>query len=54
MIQYLDKYPFLCAKDLQYFYWRKAFLLMQNKEHLTPEGLIQINEYKFKMADIYK
>lgn len=54
MIQYLDKYPFICAKQLQYLYWRKAYLLMQNKEHLTSDGIIQILKWKLQMANVYK
>jgi hypothetical protein len=54
LIQYLDKYPFICAKQLQYLYWRKAYLLMQNKEHLTSDGIIKILKWKLQMANIYK
>ncbi len=54
MIKYLDKYPFLSAKDIQYMYWRKAFLIMQNEEHLTLDGLNKILEFKSNMANVYK
>jgi len=53
MIEYLDNFPFLSKKNLQYFYWRKAYLLMMNNEHLTSNGLSKIIELKTKMAKIY-
>jgi hypothetical protein len=53
MVEYLDNFPFLSKKNLQYFYWRKAYLLMLNNEHLTPNGLFKLIDLKTKMAKIY-
>jgi hypothetical protein len=54
MIDYLDKFPFLTVKDLQYQYFRKAYLLMVNKEHLTLEGLEKLAKFKTQMSNLYK
>jgi len=54
MIEYLDKYPFLTQKDLQYQYFRKAYLLMENKEHLTLKGIEKIEYFKTQMSNLYK
>ena len=54
MIEYLDKYPFLTLKDLQYQYFRKAYLLMENKEHLTLKGIEKIAKFKTLMSNLYK
>lgn len=36
-------------KWLRYTYWRKALLIIQNKEHLTENGLTKIQSLKDKM-----
>ncbi len=54
IVKYLDKYPFICAKHIQYFYWRKAYLLMETKEHITPKGLETMKKYQSRMVNIYK
>ena len=54
MIKYLDRYPFLSTKNLQYQYFRKAYLLKENREHLTHEGLQKLYEYKTKMSKLYR
>jgi len=54
MIEYLDKHPFLTLKDLQYQYFRKAYLLMENKEHLTLKGIEKVAKFKTQMSNLYK
>lgn len=54
MINYLDRHPFLSTKNLQYQYFRKAYLLMDKREHLTHEGLQKLNEYQTKMSKLYR
>jgi hypothetical protein len=43
IIPFLDKYPLLTSKYLNYLDFKKAINLMLNKEHLTKEG---INKFK--------
>lgn len=50
VINYLDKYPLLSYKYLNYIYIRKAYLIYQNKEHRTFKGLNKIIKLKFKMS----
>lgn len=49
VINYIDHYPLITYKQLNYFFIRKAYLLIQNKKHLTKEGLNKIIKYKDKM-----
>lgn len=53
VINYLDKYPLISYKYLNYLYIRKAYLLIQNKEHLTLEGINKIKNIKNKMSPSY-
>lgn len=48
IIQYLDKFS-LNSKYLEYTYMRKAYIMVQNKEHLTKEGLKKLEEYNNKL-----
>ncbi|GGQ39304.1 hypothetical protein GCM10010275_72640 [Streptomyces litmocidini] len=52
VINYLDRYPLIGYKYLNYIYIRKAYILIENKEHLTLEGIEKINKYKEKMKYI--
>lgn len=50
VINYFDNYHLLSSKHLNYLNWRKAYLIIQNKEHLTESGLnkiIKLKEKKF-------
>ena len=49
VINYFDQYPLLSSKHLNYLKWRKAYILIQNKEHLTELGLEQITKLKKTM-----
>ena len=49
VINYFDQYPLLSSKHLNYLKWRKAYILIQNKEHLTESGLEQITKLKKTM-----
>lgn len=39
LIPFLDKYPLLTSKRLNYLTFKKAINMMLNKEHLTVEGI---------------
>lgn len=54
IIQYLDKFPLRGAKILHFLYLRKAFLLMEQKEHLTLEGLEKIKKFKTRSEQVFK
>ena len=49
VINYFDQYHLLSSKHLNYLKWRKAYILIQNKEHLTESGLEQITKLKKTM-----
>lgn len=40
IIDYLDKYPLLSSKYLDYKDWKKVALLILESKHLTEEGLV--------------
>jgi hypothetical protein len=45
-IQYFDKFHLQSKKHLSYLRWRKVYILIQNKEHLTEKGLAKIIKIK--------
>mgnify|MGYP004700908867 CR=1 FL=1 len=50
VICYLNKYPLQSSyKYINYLYLYKAYLLVQNKEHLSIEGVEKIKKYKKNM-----
>lgn len=49
IINYLDKYHLISYKYLNYLYFRKTYLLIQNKDNLTNEDINKIKNYKNKM-----
>ncbi|TIB67810.1 hypothetical protein E3Q23_04461 [Wallemia mellicola] len=49
LVKYLDTYPLLSSKYLDYQNWRQAHILMREGQHLTPEGLDQISKLKSEM-----
>lgn len=46
VIDHFDKYPLISQKFADYSLFKQAYLLLVNKEHLTPEGLLKIIEIK--------
>ena len=42
IINHLDKYSLITKKQADYLIFREVIMMMQNKEHLTPEGLEKI------------
>ena len=42
VITHFDKYPLISKKRVDYELWKRVIVLIRNKEHLTPEGLLQI------------
>jgi len=54
LINYLDHFPLRSKKALQFFYLRKAYLLMEKKEHLTLSGLNIIKKIKTRTEQMYK
>ena len=46
VINYFDHFHLLSSKHVNYLKWRKAYLIIQNKEHLTEPGLVKISKIK--------
>ena len=46
LIEYLNKYPLLSSKYLDYKDWEKCINIIKNKEHLTEEGINKIKQIK--------
>ena len=49
VINYFDTFHLQSSKHLNYLKWRKAYLLIQNKEHLNDQGFKQIIKLKNTM-----
>jgi hypothetical protein len=49
IIPFFDKYPILGIKYADYIDFKTCALLMENKEHLTEEGLLKIKNLKSGM-----
>lgn len=49
VIKYLDRYHLLSTKHINYLKWRKVYILIQNKEHLTVLGQTKIKRLKSTM-----
>lgn len=49
VINYFDHYHLLSSKHINYLKWRKAYILIQNKEHLNQFGIEQIIKLKMTM-----
>jgi hypothetical protein len=45
-IKYFDSYHLLSSKYINYVKWRKAYLVIQDKAHLTVNGLEKIKQLK--------
>ena len=46
IINHFKNYPLITQKCADFEVWKKAFYLVQNREHLTEEGLTEIVEIK--------
>ena len=51
VICYLNKYPLLSYKYLNYVYFYKIYILIKNKEYLNEKGILKIKRYKDKMIN---
>lgn len=49
VINYFDKFHLLSSKHVNYLKWRKAYIIIQNKEHLTSSGIAKITKLKSTM-----
>lgn len=54
VINYFDKYHLLSSKYLDSIKWRKSYILIQNKLHLTEDGIKKISLYKNSMNNFNK
>lgn len=50
LIKYLDKYHLQSSKWRQYNIWRKVYIMVYNKEHLSKPGLDKIIKFKEKLS----
>jgi hypothetical protein len=46
IIPHFKKYPLQSAKFIEFKIWKKSAVLINNKEHLTEEGILKINSLK--------
>lgn len=51
-INYFDKYHLLSSKYINYLKWRKAYIIVQNKDHLTKNGVEKISKLKATMNSL--
>ena len=49
VIKYFDEYHLQSTKHINYLKWREVYILIQNKYHLTEQGINQIKELKDSM-----
>ena len=49
VINYFDKYHLQSSKHINYLKWRKAYIIIQNKDHLTETGIEKIRKLKDSM-----
>ena len=49
VINYYDRYHLQSTKYINYLKWRKTYLLIQNKRHLTKLGIVKIEKLKNSM-----
>lgn len=48
-INYFDKHHLLSSKYINYIKWRKAYIIIQNKNHLNKDGIDKITKIKNTM-----
>ena len=51
LIDYLNKYPLLSSKYLDFLEWEKSFRIISKKEHMTEQGKELILAAKNNMND---
>lgn len=49
VINYFDRFHLLSSKHVNYLKWRKAYLIIQNKDHLNKDGFEKIIKLKITM-----
>lgn len=49
VINYFDYFHLLSSKHVNYLKWRKAYLIIQNKDHLNKDGLEKVLKLKSTM-----
>lgn len=49
VIEYFDSFHLLSSKHINYLKWRKVYILIQNREHITEKGLKKIIKLKSSM-----
>jgi len=49
VIQYFSLFPLFSSKRLNYLDWKAVTEMVQNREHLTPEGFLKIKAKKDSM-----
>lgn len=49
VINYFDHFHLLSSKHINYLKWRKAYLIIQNKDHLNQDGVNKIIKLKSTM-----
>lgn len=49
VIYYFDNFHLLSSKHINYLKWRKAYIIIQNKDHLNKKGLEKIIKLKSTM-----
>ena len=54
VINYFDEYHLQSNKHINFLKWRKAYILIQNKDHLNDQGIKQIIELKNTMNNLNK
>lgn len=52
VLDYFDRYSLLSSKYINYMKWRKVYLLIQNRDHLTESGICKIKKLKLSMKNI--
>ena len=50
----IDKYKFIGRKGRDYLLWKEAIEIMENKEHLTKEGILKIAKIRDSMNRVGK
>ena len=49
VLNYFDKYYLLSSKHVNYLKWRKAYVIIQSKNHLNKDGINKITKLKNTM-----